>query len=106
MVAQPSHSLLDPVCVALAQARAKEVYTNFSHTGRRNPSGFDSAAENIAQCSSASVYNAYTQWYNSPGHYHNMTKIGWTHFGYGMYLPSDAIERQSQIITAVQIFAW
>ena len=48
----------------------------------------------------------YQRWYNSSGHYYNMIEIGWTHFGYGAYLPSDAIERGSNRITAVQIFAW
>ena len=97
---------LDPVCVALAQARAKEVYSNFSHSGRRTPSGFSSSAENIGERSNANVYDSYMRWYNSSGHYYNMIEIGWTHFGYGVYLPSDAIERGSNRITAVQIFAW
>lgn len=97
---------LDPVCVALAQARAKEVYSNFSHAGMRIPSGFSSCGENIAENSNASPYHMYQRWYNSPGHYANMIEIGWTHFGYGAYLPSDAIERGSNVITAVQIFAW
>ena len=95
---------LDSACVALAQLRAKEVYTDFSHDGMRAPSCFSYYGENIAQSSNASPYTHYMQWYNSPGHYDNMTAIGWTHLGYGAYLPSDALERGSQLITAVQLF--
>ncbi|MBQ8624991.1 MAG: CAP domain-containing protein [Agathobacter sp.] len=97
---------LDSACVALAQLRAKEIYSNFSHAGMRTPSGFSSSTENIIENSNASPYDMYQRWYNSSGHYYNMIEIGWTHFGYGAYLPSDAIERGSNRITAVQIFAW
>lgn len=97
---------LDPACVALAQLRAKEIYTDFSHSGSRTPDGFVSHTENILRCGNASPYYHYTQWLNSPGHYGAMIDIGWTHFGYGAYLPADAIEQHNSSVTAVQIFAW
>lgn len=97
---------LDSACVALAQLRAKEIYTNYSHAGARTPGGFTSSTENILAVGTASVYSHYREWLNSSAHYVNMTSIGWTHFGYGAYLPSDAIERGSSRVTAAQIFAW
>lgn len=96
---------LDSACVALAQLRAKEIYTNYSHAGARAPSGFFTFTENITRTNTASPYHHYTQWLNSSGHYGAMIDIGWTHFGYGAYLPSDAIERGRETVTAVQIFA-
>ena len=97
---------LDSACVALAQLRAKEIYNDFSHSGSRTPNGFVSHTENILRCGNASPYYHYTQWLNSPGHYGAMIDIGWTHFGYGAYLPADAIEQGNSSVTAVQIFAW
>lgn len=96
---------LDSACVALAQLRAKEIYTNYSHAGARAPSGFFTFGENITSNNTASPYQHYTQWLNSSGHYATMIDICWTHFGYGAYLPSDAIERGRETVTAVQIFA-
>ena len=96
---------LDSACMTVAQLRAKEVYSNFSHSGSKRPDGFVSYAENIVQGTSASAYDHYMRWFNSSGHYGTMIHSTWTHMGFGMYLPSDAIERGSDVVTGVQVFA-
>lgn len=95
----------DSACIALAQLRAKEISTDFSHNGMRAPSGFSDFNENIHRGGSANVYSHYNSWFNSPGHYQNMTLIGWTHFGYGAYLSPDALTGHNTAVYAVQIFA-
>lgn len=96
---------LDSACMTIAQLRAKEVYSNFSHAGSKRPDGFVSYSENIVQGTSASAYDHYMRWFNSSGHYGTMIGSTWTHMGFGMYLPSDAIERGNAVVTGVQVFA-
>ena len=96
---------LDSACMTLAQLRAKEIAVNYSHAGSRNPDGFFSSNENIARNNNANVYSHYTAWLNSPGHYGTMIEIGWTHFGYAAYLPSNSIENGNAFVYSVQIFA-
>ena len=93
--------VLDPACVAHAQLRAKEIYSNYGHYNE-TPYPCSGWAENILVGSSV-VYSQYMQWYNSAGHYRNMIDEDMTNFGYGAYIHPDAIEHWKGV-TGVQTF--
>ena len=60
----------------IAQQRAVELISNYSHVGQRTSGeNIDKGAQNI--------YEVFTDWYNSPGHYKIMTHKGNTYMGFG-----------------------
>ena len=66
---------LDDWCQSVAEKRAVQLTTNYSHSGKQTP------GENIT--SNLSIYEQFIAWKNSPGHYENMVNRTYTRFGYG-----------------------
>ena len=75
----------DPAVAAIAQQRAVEISTNFSHTSASGccPSTY---GENIAM-GCGDVYTSYSIWYNSSGHKSTMMMSGGC--GYACYVAPD-----------------
>ena len=67
---------LNSYTTAVAQERAKELLTNFSHDGVRT-----GTTENIAT-TSGGAKSAFELWKKSSAHYAMMTTKGWWYFGY------------------------
>lgn len=89
---------LNSYTTAVAQERAKELLTNFSHDGVRN-----GTTENIATCSGG-AQRAFKLWKESPGHYRAMTRIGYWYFGYA-YAVVPAKTNAHWRLVMVQVFA-
>ena len=89
--------VLDNGLINYAKTRAKEISTNFAHTGKYS--------ENITSAGS-NIYGQFMAWKNSTGHYNNMINAeensvgycGHVRFGYAMY-------RVGTALYGVQIFA-
>ena len=67
--------VLDEWCQSVAEKRAVQLTTNYSHSGKQTP------GENIA--SGLSIYEQFVAWKNSPNHYDTMINRQYTRFGYG-----------------------
>ena len=67
--------VLDDWCQSVAEERAVQLTTNYSHSGSQTP------GENIT--SNLSIYEQFIAWKNSLGHYENMVNRTYTRFGYG-----------------------
>lgn len=73
---------LDTKLIELANIRAKEIVTNFSHFGGT----YTNAGENITN-GSPTIKAQFEGWKNSSGHYNNMIKENYKYFAYASYLP-------------------
>ena len=67
--------VLDDWCQSVAEKRAVQLTTNYSHIGSQTP------GENIT--SNLSIYEQFVAWKNSPNHYDIMISRDYTRFGYG-----------------------
>lgn len=85
--------VLDSRLVELANIRAKEISTNYSHSGMRECDG-----ENIG--GGKTIWNCYSNWYNSNAHRQNMLVQKDKYFGFGWYF--DVYTTESPY--AVQLF--
>ena len=81
-----------------AMQRAAETFIMFSHDRPDGsscftafPSGLSMYGENIAMASFGNADNAYNMWYNSPGHYANMTHTGFTKVGIACFRGPDGV---------------
>lgn len=81
-----------------AMQRAAETFIMFSHDRPDGsscftafPSGLSMYGENIAMASFGNADNAYNMWYNSPGHYANMTHAGFTKVGIACFRGPDGV---------------
>lgn len=78
--------------------RAAEIFLMFSHERPDGsscfsafPSGLSMYGENIAMASFGNADNAFNMWYNSPGHYANMTNAGFTKVGIACFTGPDGV---------------
>ena len=85
--------VLDSRLVEVANIRAKEISTNYSHAGMR-----ECSAENIG--GGTTLYSCYSKWNNSSGHRDNMIDQSFKYFGFGWYF--DIYTTQNPF--AVQLF--
>ena len=74
----------DDTLIELANIRAKEIVSHFSHVG--DGVTYTGAGENIIKGYS-SVKRHFTEWSNSSGHYQNMIDKDYKYFGYAFYRP-------------------
>ena len=78
--------------------RSAEIFIMFSHDRPDGsscfsafPSGLSMYGENIAMASFGNADNAFNMWYNSPGHYANMTHTGFTKVGIACFTGPDGV---------------
>lgn len=75
--------VLDTKLIELANIRAKEIVSNFSHGGGT----FTNAGENITNGGST-VKAQFERWKASQGHYENMIRENYKYFAYASYTPN------------------
>lgn len=90
---------LNSYTTAVAQERAKELLTNFSHDGVRN-----GTTENIATCSGG-AQRAFELWKQSSGHYRAMTRSGYWYFGYAYAVVPPQSNGTHWRLDMIQVFA-
>ena len=87
---------VDQTLLNFAKIRAKEISTNFSHSGGT----YTGANENIIN-SGSTVYDHFKGWKSSSGHYNNMVRKASKYFGYAFY---HGNLKNSSAVYGVQLF--